>query len=149
MFLARAVTLTDKNMTRYIMEIPEAAELVLKAALLSRSSELFILKMPVVNIHELSKEMINVLAPVFGHDPKNIKIKVIGKKKGEKVYELLMVDEESENVYENEDMYCLTHAPLRGFRKSTIKENRSDQAKLLTGKQLTEFIKRHFKHARY
>ena len=52
------VTLTHSEMTRFMMSIPQAAELVLKAALYSKGSELFILKMPVMRILDMAKAMI-------------------------------------------------------------------------------------------
>ena len=71
------VTLTDVSMTRFMMQIPQAVELVLKAALLSRGEELFVLKMPVMRMEDLVKAMIEILAPTFGHKPSDIKIKMI------------------------------------------------------------------------
>ncbi len=88
------VTLTDRNMTRFVMSIEEAARLVIDSAELARGGEVFITKMPVMRIENLAKAMIDVLAPRYGFDPENVEITEIGTKPGEKLYEELMSDEE-------------------------------------------------------
>lgn len=140
------VTLTDENMTRFMMRIPEAAGLVLKASLLSKGGELFILKMPVLKIHDLAKVMINVLAPNYGYNTKNVKIKITGKKSGEKLYELLMIDEEVNDIYENKKMFCLAKHKLGGFSRAKTQYCRSDETELLTCDELIKIVKDHFKN---
>lgn len=140
------VTLTDENMTRFMMRIPQAAQLVLDASLLSRGGELFILKMPVMKIKDLAQTMIDVLAPQFGLKKENIKIKIIGKKSGEKVYEQLMIEEDSREVCENKTMFCLTPAKVKGFKKSKTKCFKSDEVELLSPQELAKMLKDHFKN---
>lgn len=89
------VTLTDAEMTRFIMSIKEATRLVIDSAQLTRGGEVFVTKMPVIRIKDLAEVMIRELAPGFGHNPENIKIKIIGSKAGEKLYEELMSHEET------------------------------------------------------
>jgi len=144
------VTLTDNKMTRFMMRIPDAAELVLKAALMSKGGELFILKMPVIKIKDLAKAMIEVLAPSFGHKPNSIKIDMIGKISGEKMYELLMVEEELECLYENNEMYCLTKGkPHSDFTLTSNKYFRSDKCEAMGYELLIQFVKDHFSNAKY
>jgi FlaA1/EpsC-like NDP-sugar epimerase len=138
------VTLTDKEMTRFIMEIPQAVTLVLKAAQLSSGGELFIFKMPVMRIGDLAQAMIEVLAPQFGFKPKDIKTKIVGKRSGEKIYEYLMVDEESDIIYENSTMYCLASHRPRGFSKARKNYSRSDETQPLPYKELVAFLKKYF-----
>ena len=140
------VTLTDENMTRFMMRIPQAAGLVLSASLLSRGGELFILKMPVLKIKDLAQAMIDVLAPRYGHKKEDIKIKIIGRKGGEKVYELLMVDEEIDKIYENKTMFCLTSRQTPGFKKAKAQFCRSDESVLLTYDELKILLEDHFKN---
>lgn len=139
------ITLTDENMTRFIMRIPQAAELVLQASHLSKGGELFILKMPVIKIKDLAQAMIAVLAPRFGYKQEDIKIKVIGKQSGEKLYELLMIDEETSNIYENHKMFCLAKQKINGFSKTKAKCCRSDESELLSYEKLVKLLKDHFK----
>jgi FlaA1/EpsC-like NDP-sugar epimerase len=99
------VTVTDERMTRFIMSIKQAAELVIKGALLAKGGEVFITKMPVVRIMDLAKAMIELLAPKYGHDPDKIEIKLIGAKPGEKMYEELMSQEETTRSKELQEMF--------------------------------------------
>lgn len=138
------VTLTHREMTRFMMSIPQAAELVLKAALYSKGGELFILKMPVMRIEDMAKAMIAILAPKYGHDPKNIKIEMVGKRDGEKIYELLMTAEEAEDIYENEDMFCITKCPQEGFVPSNLNCYRSDESKIMSYDEVVHFLQEQF-----
>jgi FlaA1/EpsC-like NDP-sugar epimerase len=99
------VTITDERMTRFIMSIRQAAELVIKGALLAKGGEVFITKMPVIRIIDLAQVMIEVLAPRYGYDPAKIELKFIGAKPGEKMYEELMSQEETTRSIELEEMF--------------------------------------------
>ena len=94
------VTLTDPGMTRFIMSIQEAVRLVIDSAELARGGEVFITKMPVIRIKDLAEVMIEELASLYGHDPKDIEIVTIGAKPGEKLYEELMSMEETRRALE-------------------------------------------------
>ncbi len=94
------VTLTDPEMTRFIMSVSQAVRLVIDSAGIARGGEVFITKMPVIRIADLAAVMIEELAPVFGHDPGRIEIRIIGVKPGEKLYEELMSDEETRRAIE-------------------------------------------------
>lgn len=88
------VTLTHMEMTRFVMGIDQAANLVLASAQAAHGGEVFITKMTTVRIVDLATAMIRVLAPRYGHNPDNVDITVIGTKPGEKLYEELMTTEE-------------------------------------------------------
>lgn len=94
------VTLTDPEMTRFIMSIREATRLVIDSASLARGGEVFVTKMPVIRIQDLAEVMIKALAPKYGYNPDNIEIRIIGTKAGEKLYEELMSDEETRRTTE-------------------------------------------------
>ncbi len=101
------VTLTDPNMTRFVMSIHDAVNLVLKAGMLAKGGEIFILKMPAVNILDLVEVIVEELASKYGYSPDDIKVKIIGKRPGEKLFEELMTEEEVITAYELEDMYII------------------------------------------
>ena len=101
------VTITDPDMTRYVMSITKAAELVLKVAEISQGNEIYILKMPALRIGELAEVMIEELAPRYGYDPAAIKIKVTGKIDCEKDHEELLTEDEAASAYETEDMFII------------------------------------------
>ncbi len=85
------LTITDPEMTRYFMTIPEAAWLILDAAALANPGDLFALDMgEPVKIMDLARD----LARLSGRDPDSIPIKVTGLRKGEKLHEELFYDQE-------------------------------------------------------
>ncbi|RMD59003.1 SDR family NAD(P)-dependent oxidoreductase, partial [Candidatus Parcubacteria bacterium] len=90
------VTLTDPSMTRFIMTLEEATQLVLDSVFLACGGEVFVTKMPVARIEDLAYAMI---AELTGEDA-DIAIEVIGTKAGEKLYEELMNDEETRRTFE-------------------------------------------------
>lgn len=102
------VTMTDPAMTRFVMSIPQAASLVLRAANLCQGQEIFVLKMPSVHLDELIKTAIDYFAPLFGKKPSDIKITTIGKREGEKMHEKYLAEHEVRGLLETEDMYILT-----------------------------------------
>ncbi len=94
------VTLTDPEMTRFIMSIKEAVRLVIDSASYACGGEVFITKMPVIRIMDLAEVMIQELSPSYGYQPDDIEIKIIGTKPGEKMYEELMNIEETRRTWE-------------------------------------------------
>jgi FlaA1/EpsC-like NDP-sugar epimerase len=94
------VTLTDPEMTRFIMTLRDAVRLVMDSVFLARGGEVFITKMPTVRIQDLASVMIDELAPHFGHHPQDIAIKLIGVIPGEKLYEELVNGEETRRTIE-------------------------------------------------
>ena len=82
------VKVTDPNMTRYFMTIPEAVELVLQTGALSQSNDVFVLDMGTpVKIMDLARNMIELSGMVVNED---IKIEIIGARPGEKTHEELI-----------------------------------------------------------
>lgn len=101
------VTLTDSRMTRFVMTIDEAVGLVIESALIAKGGEVLVTKMPVIRIADLADVMIEILSPMYGHKPENIKIVEIGKKPGEKLYEELMSLEEMGRAMELEKLFVI------------------------------------------
>lgn len=87
------VTVTHPEITRYFMSIPEACQLVLQSASMSRSGEIYVLDMgEPVKIVDLARQMISIAG--FTPD-EDIKIEFCGLREGEKLYEELLADDES------------------------------------------------------
>lgn len=139
------VTLTHKQMNRFVMSISDAVDLVIKSCVLAKGGELFILKMPVINMHDLARAMIEVMAPRFGHNPKNIEIKEIGRRKGEKISEALMREEEAEEAVENEEMFCLGINKPDGFVKCRQNSYQSDKNRCLKYQEVVKLLGTYFK----
>ena len=89
------VTVTDPEMTRYFMTIPEASQLVLQAGAMGKGGEVFLLDMgEPVKIIDLARNMIRL----SGLEPdKDIHIRITGLRPGEKKYEELLTSEEGTN----------------------------------------------------
>jgi len=117
------VTLTDPDMTRFIMSIQDAARLVIDSAIYANGGEVLITKMPVIRIQDLAEVMIRELAPRYSLDPSNIKIKVIGTKPGEKMYEELMSQEETRRAWELTRYFVVLPAFTNLYRKVTFSYN--------------------------
>jgi len=91
------VTVTDKNVTRYFMTIPEASNLVLQAAQMSEGGEVFILDMgEQLKILDLAKKLIHLSGRNISAEPggDGIEILEVGLRPGEKMYEELLISGE-------------------------------------------------------
>ena len=103
------ITLTHKEITRFFMTIPEAAQLVIQAGAFAKGGEIFVLDMgEPVRIYDLACELIKL----SGLEPeKDIEIKITGLRPGEKLYEELLMSEEGlgntkhEKIFIEEPMY--------------------------------------------
>lgn len=149
--LGGPVTLTDAEMTRFIMSIDQAVRLVIESLFFARGGEVFITKMPVIRIADLAEVMISELAPRYGHPAENIKIEIIGTKPGEKMYEELMNHEETRRAIELEKYFVVQ--PAFGFSshkesneylglvsKTVTNPYNSSNEVPLTKAQLAEFL---------
>jgi FlaA1/EpsC-like NDP-sugar epimerase len=87
------VTVTHKDIMRYFMTIPEAVSLVLQAGAFANNGEVFVLDMgEPVKIYNLAEDLIRL----SGLEPhKDIKIEIVGLRKGEKLFEELRFDNET------------------------------------------------------
>ena len=102
------ITLTSPDMTRFMMTIPQAINLIFEATRIAQGGEIFILKMPALRMVDLAEVMIEELAPAAGYNSSDIGIELIGPRPGEKMYEQLLTHEESELVSEQNNMFVLT-----------------------------------------
>lgn len=103
------ITITDKRIIRYFMTIPEASGLVMQAGAMAKRGELFVLDMgKPVKIYDLAVNMIRF----SGLEPyRDIEIKEIGLRPGEKLYEELLVKKEDMQKTENDLIFIEREAP--------------------------------------
>ena len=98
------VTVTDENMIRYFMTIPEAVELVIQAGAMGLGGDVFVLDMgKPVKIYDLAKKMIRLSGLEVKdetHPDGDIEIKYTGLRPGEKLYEELLI---GDNVSETDN----------------------------------------------
>jgi len=148
--LNKIVTITDPSMTRFIMSIQEAVNLIFKVTNMACGGEIFILKMPTIKIQDLVEVMIEKMSHDYIYQPEDIKINIIGKRAGEKIYEELMTDEEGLNALENDDLYIVLpreasfedkeYKTYNNYIKMEKKKYTSKDELLLTKKEIKELL---------
>lgn len=89
------ITVTDKNITRFFMTIPEAVELVIQAGSMSLGGDMFVLDMgSSIKIDDLARKMVHLSGLEIkdeAHPDGDIEIKYSGLRAGEKLYEELLI----------------------------------------------------------
>jgi FlaA1/EpsC-like NDP-sugar epimerase len=144
------ITLTDRRMTRFVMTIKEAAQLILKACVIARGGEVFVTKMPVIRIEDLAIVMREIIATRLDRSPEDISIIEIGPKPGEKLYEELMSEEEITRSVEMNDFFTILPAfksvynkidyTYTSYGKKVTRQYRSSNEEPLTKQQLKQFL---------
>src|ERR1700733_3378362 len=147
------VTLTDPQMTRFIMSLHDAVRLVIESMVLGHPGDVLITKMPAIRIADLATVMVREFAPLCGRRAADIEIKVVGPKPGEKTYEELMNDEETRRALELERSFVVRPAfpkPEKAkphyeeLRETAVEEPyNSANVATLSQAELTDFLRRH------
>ena len=94
----QAITITEPSMTRFVMSLDEAVDLVLFAFENGVSGDILVQKAPACTIETLAKAVTELFKP-------DAEIKVIGIRHGEKLYETLLTNEECANAIDMGDFY--------------------------------------------
>lgn len=124
----REITVTDPNMTRFMISIDSAVDLTVKACETAKGGEIFVLKMPVVRLGDLAEAAVEILRVKYGIPSDEVSIKTIGLRSGEKMYEELMTEDEAQYTIEYDDMFVLQPlARCSGNLNKPLKEYRSDE----------------------
>ncbi|WPC44731.1 nucleoside-diphosphate sugar epimerase/dehydratase [Clostridium sp. JS66] len=114
------VTVTHKDINRFFMTIPEAAQLVLQASVYAKGGEIFVLDMEEpVRIYDLACDLIRLSGYVPNED---IKIEFIGLRPGEKLYEEVLTEEEGLNQTFHKKIF-VGRATFEDFSSLIIKIN--------------------------
>lgn len=131
----KPITITDPSMTRFIMSLKEAVDLVLFAFENGENGDILVKKSPACSIQTQAEAIIDI----FGGNEKNIKI--IGIRHGEKMYETLLTNEECGKAIDMGDFYSVP-ADNRGLNydkffidgdttRNTLKEYNSNNSEIL------------------
>lgn len=103
----RPITITNPEMTRFMMSVSDTIELVFKATLLAKGGEVFILKMPVVRLGDLVDVIIERYTEKYHYKKESIQKRIIGLRPGEKMFEELMTESEAAVAFETDDMLII------------------------------------------
>jgi FlaA1/EpsC-like NDP-sugar epimerase len=145
------ITLTSPEMTRFIMSIREAANLVIESAAEAKGGEVLITKMPVIRIQDLAEVMVEMLSEKHSLANRS-NIVEIGVKPGEKLYEELMSEEETARALETDqyfvvlpafrDMYEIEYSYRNSVENADLRPYKSSDEEMLTQKQLKEYLQK-------
>lgn len=132
------LTLTHKDMSRFIMTNRQAVDLVIESLFLAKGGEVFVTKMNVLKIADLAKAMIEL-------SNKNLSIVSIGTKKGEKLYEELSSIEEANKTLEIENFFVIVNTPHENSKysenqKTTNKVYVSNNEQEMTISEIKDFL---------
>ena len=112
------ITLTDSNIIRYFMTIPEASSLILQCGLYAKGGEIFILDMgKPVKIYDLAVKLIKQAGLV---PDKDIEIVETGLRPGEKLYEELLLNKETQKKTAHERIYVEESEPIKPIEEEII-----------------------------
>lgn len=101
------ITITDRRMKRFFMTTQEAVNLVVTASELAKGGEIFVPKMPLLNLIDLFEALKEILGPKYGYKISQIKTKEIGIRPGEKLIEYLLTNFEMEHSLETENFFII------------------------------------------
>ena len=137
----KPLTITEPGMTRFIMSLDEAVDLVLFAFENGESGDILVQKAPACTIEVLAK----AVCELFGSDKE---LKVIGIRHGEKLYETLLTNEECANALDLGDFYRVPcdkrdlnydkYFHVGDTQRNTLSEFNSNNTQLLTVEEVKE-----------
>lgn len=139
------ITVTNENMTRFLMSTREAINLVFKAVEESIGGEIFVMRMPAIKL----KTLIRVMVKMFGN--KKTKVKKIGVRPGEKINEVLISKNEIERAKEFSRDYfvILPEFGIKGleekykkFKKVKLPEFNSRNTVILDEEKLEKLLRK-------
>lgn len=113
----KKITVTDPNMTRFMMTLNQAVNLIMEAGEKSIGGEVFILKMPVIRLKDLAEITIEEHCNKLNLDKEEVGMEVIGLRAGERRFEELMTIQESEYAFELKNMYAVMPLYYYGYNK--------------------------------
>ena len=133
----KPISITDPNVTRFIIGIPDAVKLVIKATRSAKGGDIFILKMKAFRLGDLLDVILDRIGPRLGVSKDEIKVNMMGLIPGEKLHEDLMNNTESTRVYELDDMYVILRddedvSKYQSIKKIDLHEYTSKDVELIS-----------------
>lgn len=103
----KPITITNPEMTRFMMSLSDTIELIFKASLFAKGGEIFILKMPVIRLDDLVDVIIETYTEKYHNKKEEIEKRIIGLRPGEKMFEELMTETEASVAYETDELLII------------------------------------------
>ena len=144
----REITVTDPNMTRFMMTSEQAIKLLMDVCKISKGGEVFILKMPVIKLRDLAEIVIEEVKNKYKIN-EDINIREIGLRPGERMYEELMTEDESYKGLDLGNMYVLSNKEcslkdyskyFSNIKKCEIQEYSSHKAEVISKELVRKFL---------
>lgn len=150
----RKIGLTHPDMTRFVMSLDDAINLLLRASYIMRGGEVFVFKMASVRIPDLFSTVAKRLSDVNSvlESNQEIEFDIIGTKPGEKLHEDLYTEEESRRTWELDDMYVIipnipdlsdeliAYYTTLGAKRAPVAPYSSKMGKILDSKDIDRLI---------
>jgi len=131
--------MTSFKMTRFLLRLGEAIDLVFKATIEGESGQLFVKKMPACYVIDLAKAMARAIT-----GKEDYPIKEVGTRPGEKIHEVLVSEEEMRRTVETENHYVIY--PYGELEKSRLindlKEYASDNTQILNEEEIISLLRK-------
>lgn len=133
------LTITNPNMTRFLLRLEEAINLIFHAIDKGEGGEIFVKKMPACRMDDLAKAMINGLSK-----EENYPTKIVGFRPGEKIHEVLVSEDEMRRAKEFEDMFIIQDYSHEDNYPTVekIEEYGSYNTKRLNQEEIIELLKK-------
>jgi UDP-N-acetylglucosamine 4,6-dehydratase/5-epimerase len=132
-FKKKDLTITEPNMTRFLMKIEDSLDLAVKTTQLKSSGNVYVKKSPAAKIINVA----NVLLKIFNSKSK---IKIVGRRPGEKAYETLITREEMIKTKSFSGYYVINGKHIKNKTNKTYPEYDSNSTKQLNNEELKKLI---------
>lgn len=141
------LTVTDPDMTRFIMSVDRAVSLVLDTHRRMTRGEVTALKMPAFRVGDLADALRTEFAPDYGYDPSEVGVDIVGKRPGERMHEKLVSRDELDRTFEEENAFAILPEigfdvePAHSADNSLDGEYTSADAELLSADELAAMVR--------
>jgi len=146
----KTLLISELDVTRFLMEIPDAVNLIIKATEFVQGGEIFILKMRAFKLGDLHDVMLNRIVPMLGMKKEDIEVNISGLVTGEKLHESLISDSEYSRLYKIDDMFVILpdHSSTDKYSeigKVELHSYKSVDVKLISALELEKIVLKYLK----
>jgi FlaA1/EpsC-like NDP-sugar epimerase len=145
----RKITVTDPEMTRFMMTLTQAVNLIMDAGEKSIGGETFVLKMPVIKLYDLAEVVVEEICNNLNIKRDKVALQTIGLRAGERKFEELMTKDEAECAFDLGDMYAVLPSlyleDLKEYyemhKRAEIRSYNSSNADVLSKEEVRSLLK--------